>query len=237
MLELYDIEPMCDDSKIALLLEEENALTPRNVALIKAMLRVYFNNTLHLPMQYKEVTIDNDEYIGVIDGIAKDVGNTWWVVENKTCDKLNLFKPYTLKYDQQIGWYALHVNLIAEKLGLSVDNWRGVKYREVEKSSYKMTKKDGNDIFTLFMRMVDNIDFRETTILKKDIDIEYHQQQFFEARVKVNSVLLYGAHKNRSACMGYMGNSPCKYFSQCWDVTYSALTGDTVDEVLNDGDI
>ena len=154
---------------------------------------------------------------GFIDAICTDNAGGWWIRDLKTSGRIMEGElSARLSRDRQLNLYALPdvLNLIEEELGLSPDDFLGVRYTVVSKTTIK--DKTGESPKVYASRVTPKVlDFevpREMLHPEGALDEQMKLvKKGLELRNKVRE-----PNRNLGSASCYSYSRPCEYWSQCY---------------------
>lgn len=184
-----------------------------------------------------EIQFRSDEANGIIDAVMVEKEYTyshkkknilwgkpgaWWIVDLKTAGQMIGNLPARIVNDPQLNVYAAYKQFIADKLGLDIELFAGVRYREAIKPRLKFNGDFDSYVKKNFLATT----VREIVVAKHEMSIELNYQEFQESVRRANNLLeRFNAEKklcgkkNFKNCLNY-GN-PCEYFSWCYGKTFT----------------
>jgi hypothetical protein len=202
---------------------ELHACNEEHIPMIHAMLLRYYEDhkARGLEVVKCEHKIDTEEILGYIDVIMKDAECNWYIVDLKTYKSLYYVKPANLTMDYQLNLYAAFADDIADEYGLDRNKFQGCILRVVTKPSLKQRKDEEYVEYVARMKnSAKMLDFNipkmymnPTSILEDHLELHERSQEMRKWNKK--------GLCNYNNCFAY--NSPCPYYSQCHDGTYTEL--------------
>jgi hypothetical protein len=176
----------------------------------------------------KELEIITDEWVMYVDAVLDD--GTWWYISDvKTTGKP--FDPTMrtkLIIDPQMVLYAKYAYVIAEKLGLDIEKFYGINYREIEKPRERPSKTNPESWEQFTQRCASKT---------REIDISKHQLLTTEVLQSLNAALIDArmirttedAPQNTRSCkdMGHV----CPFYSRCYGKTYTESQQESTEEL------
>jgi hypothetical protein len=226
----HSVLEYCKHSKMAILPEhyrqsfEENAVSsPTEQGMIAAMVRKYLS--LHartkLIVVGIEIKVGNEvDYIGFIDVVLADMNGNWWICDLKTAAKLNASLLSKLSRDPQLNIYSYFADEVAEKCGLDLKKFQGVRYRVTTKCAIKCNNKESIKEFS--KRCFDRVESYDIAVPKKDLDPAKVHTRFMELLKEMRSLEGKPEEKvpqNFTYCESFF--KPCPYWSRCYGKTYT----------------
>lgn len=180
-----------------------------------------------------ELTFNNGVFGGIIDTIGispKD--KKWWIVDIKTAAFLDPMKPYLIKKNQQLSFYACFneeiKDKIYEQIGIELKEFGGFIYRETKKPSERKTKKDLD--FEYFYGRLEPVETRENKILASEIDVDKIRSMINRKKNRCEEVVNIINEKgfehlssNIGSCIHPVYKSVCKYFNTCHGIAFSDI--------------
>jgi len=220
----------CNHSKMALLpahfiqsFTENSVSSHTEQGLIAGMVRKYLN--LHarskLTVEGIEIKIGNEvDYIGFIDVVLADVNKNWWICDLKTAARLNASLLSRLSRDPQLNVYSHFAEEVAEKCGLDINKFQGVRYRVTTKATIKCATKETIKEFA--KRCFDRIEAYDIAVPKKDLIPEKVYARFMTLLKDMRALEEMPEEKvpqNFTHCESYF--KPCPYWSRCYGKTFT----------------
>jgi len=212
------------------------SLTTEDYGKILHMLDKYFafnkhHNCTILKTELK-ISLFNNTFMGYIDAIVSD-GENWWIRDTKTCAQHSSYVPSHLHRDEQVIFYHASAQSIADSLKLSIDDYAGFRYMELQKPSSKY--KDGESLSEYCDRLNNSkAGIKEYVILKEKIPVldtnnlgifskVLEEADILEARFNTEK---YIGEPNFGSCFDFM--KPCEYWSQCHNNLFSEPVSQTL---------
>lgn len=162
-----------------------------------------------------EPAIESEEVSGFIDVIEEDQDGKWWITDVKTWKDLKPVKLAEAPSDPQLNLYAAHAPQLAEKFDLPFENFAGVRWRVVTKTSAKQRAKESARDY--IKRIADkHLKAYDIAIpkhllnppaqLARHLELQKRAKQLKSKRGKKPS-------RNYGNCFSFF--SPCEYWSKC----------------------
>ena len=215
--------------------EQHSIDDPKDRGLIIAMCNKYY--ALHAKSNLTvigcEDEVGDERTLGYIDAIMKDPDGYWYIVDLKTAKRFNTNLLARLKRDSQLNLYAYFRKQIADKYGLSMEQFDGVLYRVTEKVERVMRADE--DEWEYAERIEPKVNSYSIHIPADELDPIGAYQAVIAAQERAMEIRDKGAEprQNFGACFNYF--RPCDYFSKC----YGYLNSEAHEHfrVLNDKDM
>lgn len=203
--------------------EENDVSTPTEQGLIAGMVRKYLD--LHaksnLSVAGIEIQIGNEiDYIGFVDVVLIDKNGNWWICDLKTAARLNASLLSRLSRDPQLNIYSYFVEEIAEKCGLDLSKFMGVRYRVTTKASIKCNAKEKIGDFA--KRCYDRVEAYDIAVPKADLIPEKVYARFMQLLDEMRELETTPEEEvpqNFTYCESYF--KPCPYWSRCYGKTFT----------------
>jgi hypothetical protein len=230
----------------------DNLVDNRNEqGLVVAMVNKYleFHSRTNLKVVGIELEVgDRINYIGYVDVILADDNGNWWIVDLKTAARLNTSLLSRLSRDPQLNVYAYFAEDIADRLGLDIEKFQGVRYRVTTKATIKMGAREKFPEFVA--RCYDRIESYDIAVPKDKLIPEKVYKHFMVLLGQMRKLSTKNEEdvpQNYTYCETYF--KPCEYWSQCYGKTftenaelYQILDSDTVGDLTvavidNDDDL
>ena len=197
---------------------------------------------------HTEVGFETDDHKGFIDAIFEHVDDKRWRIgDNKTSGvKLEVAIKAKLINDQQMNMYVWHAPFIALMLGLDIDKFDGISYREVEKPRHRWKPdiKERHEDLELSSSSTEDVEFykptvtvttrpetwaeftqrcgeppyRETVLLRHEfIFLDRVVANIMQMTERARALEAIDAVPTRNMQACKQWGSPCPYWSQCYD--------------------
>lgn len=184
-----------------------------------------------------EEEVIHEDWVMYIDLVARDFPNParandkpwWYLIDNKQTGRK--FDPLILTKltadPQMMGYARIAAPIIAKRYGLAMDEFFGVRYREVEKPRHK--PKKGGESHDEFVERIGSTLFREPQLSK----CQFRDGMVIES---LNAALKKGREfsceadtvMNTRACAD--NGTTCAWYSQCYGKTYTQAKFDGLDD-------
>lgn len=171
-----------------------------------------------------EVEIALKNLIAYVDVVYEDASGGWWIGDLKTASTLNAQNlQATLHKNLQLSIYATFRNEVAEKLGLDVKKFRGVRYLSTTKSKAMVVRP-----FEEFVvkNMSESYDIVVPNTLLVDasnlLDEQMNTVEIME-RMKEEGVPASRITCNYNACFDFF--RPCPFWSYCYGQKFGEDSG------------
>lgn len=195
-------------------------------AKLAACLRSYFANAKPLKVIAMEEEFVTDDWVFIIDAIMAD--DYWWyIVDNKTTGiKLDPLILTKLRVDLQMGLYANHAKLIAERFNLPREKFYGICYREVEKP--RLRPKE-NETYNEFTKRCGEPAYRESYVGAPQLQLD---QVINSLTAGLTSARQISSEEQTTQNMRSCKNmgEVCAYYSRCYGKTHTEAQKDSLDD-------
>ena len=171
-----------------------------------------------------EVEIALKNLIAYVDVIYVDNTGGWWIGDLKTASSLNVQNlQATLHKNLQLSIYATFRNEVAEKLGLDVKKFRGVRYLSTTKSKAAVIRpfeefvvKNMSESYDIVIPNILLVDSSE--LLNEQMETVEIMEKMKEEGVPASRVAC-----NYNACFDYF--RPCMFWSYCYGQKFGEDSG------------
>jgi hypothetical protein len=162
-----------------------------------------------------EIEIGDDDVIGYVDAVMGQSDGGWWIVDLKTAARLGAQLLSSLHKDPQLNLYSSYAPQIAEKLGLDLDKFMGIRYRVMTKSVLKKKNLETSAAFRL--RLLEKIESYDIAIPVEDMDPEATKADTMRTLDQMRGLLRMkesDVPQNFGNCFNYF--RPCQWWSHCY---------------------
>lgn len=156
-----------------------------------------------------EVEVGDENYVGYVDSVMADRNGNWWIEDSKSSGMVMETLFARLAQDTQLNLYAYYAPQVAEKLGLSMNKFAGVRYRVVQKP--RIVPRAGEPLKD-YARRADCKAY-DVEIPRHLLNPQVAYDQHMALRSEMVGLTEETACPNRQACIDY--NRPCEYWSHC----------------------
>jgi hypothetical protein len=173
-----------------------------------------------------EIELSTTRFLGYVDSVMVDKEGGWWIVDMKTAASFSQIIVPTLAHHPQLVLYSHHKSLIAAKLGLKLEDFRGCRYRLTTKT--KLQHKDGEPISGYVKRCslaIKSLDFIIPAAMVSDDGIITAHQMAVEHISRTQIRHSYAC--NYDSCTQWY--RPCEYFSRCHGKEFSQYNLEVID--------
>lgn len=203
---------------------EVNGCDEENIPMLHAMLLRYYEDhkTSGLEVVKCEYKIDDETVIGYVDVVMKGREGSWRIVDLKTYKSLYYVKPANLTRDYQLNLYASFKDTIAKDLGLDPLKFQGCTLRVVTKPSLKQRKDESYvEYVTRMKASAKFLDIHIPSNLMSPLEVREAHEELYRETIEMRKWGKKGVC-NFNNCFAY--NTPCQFYSQCHDGTFSELS-------------
>lgn len=193
-------------------------LSEEDIPLVHAMLLKYLR--LRKRQNFEalgiELEIKDDKTIGYIDLVERDNDSgLWWITDLKTAKTFWKTTISRLPSDRQLNLYASFAPMVAEMLGLSMDDFGGCRYRVTTKSTAKQRKGETYNDYVL--RMADNNIKSYDVVVPKSVmrplEVKMEHETLHRRSLEIRQKPESEVPQNFGYCENYF--KPCPYWSKC----------------------